>query len=141
MGFVCFVFVWVMSSRLTTIPSTTVGYWKLFTESLFPYPVIGWKTTNHGPLSADLLYHHTCVRSSSWHPFFSFIANDVRRNLDCWRNKLRVHVALHTRKVIPWETLRTWPPKILLLQAFEFYGPATKTTWNWKNCNQDKRYG
>ena len=74
--------------------------WKLFTESLFTCPVIGWKTTNH--------------------PFFPFDTNDVTQNLDCWRNRLRIHVALHTKKVIPWETLRTWGPKILLLQAFEF---------------------
>ena len=53
-------------------------------------------------------------------PFFPFDTNDITRNLDCWQNRQRVHVAhYHTRKVIPWETLRTWGPKILFLQIFE----------------------
>ena len=84
--------------------------------------MIGWKTTNHGQLSAHLPYHHTCAR------FSNFDVNDVTRNLDCWRNKLRVHVTLHTR------ILNAHGDPKFSFKRFNLYGPTTKTTWNWKNC-------
>ena len=86
----------------------------------FTCPMLDWKTTNHGPLSAHLLYHHTCARTSNQHPFSSFDVNDVTRNLDCCQNKLPVQVARYIRRSFHEDTLRTWGPRILLLQAFEF---------------------
>ena len=44
---------------------------------------------------------------------------------------------IHMRTAISWETLCTWRPKILLLQAFEFVCTSHQ---NWKNCYQDKCY-
>ena len=98
-----------------TKPNQTNHYWKLFTESLFTCLVIGCFSANHGPLSAHLPYPHTCVRAffKLTSPFPFFYTNDVTRNIDCWRNWPRVHVALPPRKVIPWETQCKWGPRIL----------------------------
>ena len=43
-----------------------------------------------------------------------------RCNMEFWLlTKQATSSEVHTRTVIPWETLRTWGPRILLLQAFE----------------------
>ena len=81
----------------------------------------GWLKNNQSraAVSTSAVQPHVCAffKLTS---FFTFDTNDVTRDLDCRRNRLQLHVALHTRKVIPWETLCTWGSKILLLQAFEF---------------------
>ena len=110
-----------------------VDVWEIIYGVTFYMLVIDWKTTNHRPLSAHLPYHRMCGHSSNYHPFFPSDTNDVTRNLACWQIRLRVITAcgaLHMRMVIPWETLRTWGPKILLLQTVEFV----------RTSHQDKCY-
>ena len=70
----------------------------------FTCPVIGWKTINHGSLSAHLPYHHMCTLT------FLFYQ---RCNMESWLLKKQATASSEV------QTLRTWGPRILLLQAFE----------------------
>ena len=107
----------LLKSYFVWFSLVSLFYWELFTESPLMCTMIGRKTTNHGPLSAHLLYYCICTRSSKkqnfpfWHQ---------RSNTESWllmKQATNPCGTLHMRIVIPWETLRTWGPKILL-QAF-----------------------
>ena len=57
----------------------------------------------------------------------------ITRNLDYWQNRLRVYVALHTRILHVHGDL-----EFSFFKPLNIKGPATKSTWKWKNCYQDE---
>ena len=97
------------------------SYWKLFTESLFKCPVIGWKTIS---ISTTVLPPH--VRA-----FFKltslFALWRQRCNSESW---LLTKQALSPCGATPDDTLHTLGPKILLLQVFKSDRAIKKTKQN-----------
>ena len=94
-------------------------------------------------ISTSAVPLHVCAFFKLTSFFLTFDTNDVTRNLDCWRNRLRVsvHVAHYIRGRSSHERLYAHGgPKFPFFKALNLYGLATKTTWNWKNCYQDKCY-
>ena len=72
-------------------------------------------------------------------PFY-FDTNDVTRNLDCWRSR-RQKVARYIRGRSSHERLYAHRDlEFSFFQPLNLYGPATKTTLNWKNCFQGECY-
>ena len=72
--------------------------------------------------------------------FSHFDINDVTRNLDCCGNRLRVQVARYIRRSVHTRILYAYGDQgnSFFFKPLNLYGPASKTTWNWKNCYQDE---
>ena len=71
---------------------------------------------------------------------FPFDANDITRNLDCWRSR-RQQVARYIQGQSSHERLYAHGDlKFSFFKPLNLYGPASKTTWNRKNCYQDECY-